>query len=54
MKELKKGGTRKFVVDIGLDKLQEVLQQAQSIGLMSDYDSYLITNMVIIAIINNY
>lgn len=45
LKELKKSGETRIVLDCEFDKVQEILRQADEIGLVNDYFAYLITNL---------
>ena len=44
-KDVKKGGETNFVLSIGLAKVNETLFAAQEIGLMTDYNNYLISSV---------
>jgi hypothetical protein len=45
LKELKKSGETRIVLDCDFDKVGEILRQANEIGLINDYYNYLITNL---------
>lgn len=45
MKQIKASGESRIVLDCSTEKIYEVLKQAQQIGMMSDYHSYLITSL---------
>lgn len=44
-KDVKKGGETNIVLSIGLDKVNETLVSARDIGLMTDYNNYLISSL---------
>ena len=46
MKEVKQSGEIHLVLDCDHDKIRTVMKQAQSVGMMTAYHNYLITNMV--------
>lgn len=46
LKEVKKTGEVHIVLDCATEKIQEVLKQAQQIGMMTAYHNYLITSLV--------
>ncbi|RVE50834.1 hypothetical protein evm_004583 [Chilo suppressalis] len=43
LKQIKNSAESHIVLDCATDRIRDVLQQAQQIGMMSDYHSYLIT-----------
>lgn len=45
MKQIKNSAEAHIILDCNTDKIYEVLKQAQQIGMMSDYHSYLITSL---------
>lgn len=45
LKQIKNSGQAHIVLDCSTDKVYDVLKQAQQIGMMSDYHSYLITSL---------
>lgn len=45
LKTIKASGESRVVLDCTTEKIYEVLKQAQQIGMMSDYHSYLITSL---------
>lgn len=45
LKQIKASGESRIVLDCTTEKIHEVLKQAQQIGMMSDYHSYLITSL---------
>lgn len=45
LKELKKSGETRIVLDCDFEKVQEILRQADEIGLVNDYFAYLITSL---------
>ena len=45
MKQIKNSAESRIVLDCSTEKIYEVLKQAQQIGMMSDYHSYLITSL---------
>jgi glutamate receptor, ionotropic, invertebrate len=45
LKQIKSSGESRIVLDCTIEKIYEVLKQAQQIGMMSDYHSYLITSL---------
>ncbi|XP_055710635.1 glutamate receptor ionotropic, kainate 2 isoform X2 [Phlebotomus papatasi] len=45
LKQIKNSAESHIVLDCSTDKIYEVLKQAQQIGMMSDYHSYLITSL---------
>ncbi|XP_065092491.1 glutamate receptor ionotropic, kainate 2 isoform X2 [Ochlerotatus camptorhynchus] len=45
LKQIKNSAESHIVLDCTTDKIYEVLKQAQQIGMMSDYHSYLITSL---------
>lgn len=45
LKQIKNSAEAHIVLDCSSDKIYEVLKQAQQIGMMSDYHSYLITSL---------
>lgn len=45
LKQIKASGESRIVLDCTTEKIYEVLKQAQQIGMMSDYHSYLITSL---------
>lgn len=45
LKQIKASGESRIVLDCSTEKIYEVLKQAQQIGMMSDYHSYLITSL---------
>jgi len=46
LKEVKKTGEVHLVLDCSTEKIQSVLKQAQQVGMMTPYHSYLITSLV--------
>lgn len=46
LKEIKKSGATHLLLDVRLDRVQNVLKQAQQIGLMTSYHHYFITSLV--------
>lgn len=46
LKQIKNSAEAHIVLDCSTDNIYEVLKQAQQIGMMSDYHSYLITSLV--------
>lgn len=53
LKQIKNSAESHIVLDCATDRIRDVLQQAQQIGMMSDYHSYLITSLVRLQIIAN-
>lgn len=45
LKQIKNSAESRIVLDCTTEKIYEVLKQAQQIGMMSDYHSYLITSL---------
>lgn len=45
LKQIKNSAESRVVLDCSTEKIYEVLKQAQQIGMMSDYHSYLITSL---------
>ncbi|XP_063622160.1 glutamate receptor ionotropic, kainate 2 isoform X3 [Cydia splendana] len=45
LKQIKNSAESHIVLDCATDRIRDVLQQAQQIGMMSDYHSYLITSL---------
>ncbi|XP_055852888.1 glutamate receptor ionotropic, kainate 2 [Episyrphus balteatus] len=45
LKQIKNSAEAHIVLDCSTDKIYEVLKQAQQIGMMSDYHSYLVTSL---------
>lgn len=45
LKQIKNSAESRIVLDCSTEKIYEVLKQAQQIGMMSDYHSYLITSL---------
>ena len=45
LKEIKKSGETRIVLDCDFDKVQDILRQADEIGLINDYHAYIITNL---------
>lgn len=45
LKQIKNSAEAHIVLDCSTEKVYEVLKQAQQIGMMSDYHSYLITSL---------
>lgn len=45
LKQIKNSAEAHIVLDCNTDKIYDVLKQAQQIGMMSDYHSYLITSL---------
>ncbi|XP_059083828.1 glutamate receptor ionotropic, kainate 2-like isoform X2 [Tigriopus californicus] len=45
LKEIKTSGATKIVLDCAFNKIEKVLKQADEIGLISDYHSFLITSL---------
>ena len=45
LKQIKNSAESHIVLDCSTEKIYEVLKQAQQIGMMSDYHSYLITSL---------
>lgn len=48
LKQIKNSAESHIVLDCATERIRDVLQQAQQIGMMSDYHSYLITSLVIV------
>jgi hypothetical protein len=46
LKQIKNSAESHIVLDCSTDRIYDVLKQAQQIGMMSDYHSYLITSLV--------
>lgn len=46
LKQIKNSAESHIVLDCSTEKIYNVLKQAQQIGMMSDYHSYLITSLV--------
>lgn len=46
LKQIKNSAESHIVLDCSTDRIHSVLKQAQQIGMMSDYHSYLITSLV--------
>lgn len=46
LKQIKNSAESHIVLDCATERIRDVLQQAQQIGMMSDYHSYLITSLV--------
>lgn len=46
LKQIKNSAESHIVLDCSTEKIYDVLKQAQQIGMMSDYHSYLITSLV--------
>lgn len=46
LKQIKNSAEAHIVLDCSTEKIYDVLKQAQQIGMMSDYHSYLITSLV--------
>ena len=46
LKQIKNSAESHIVLDCSTERLYDVLKQAQQIGMMSDYHSYLITSLV--------
>lgn len=42
--EVKKSGETHFVLECSVESLDEIMKQAQQVGLMSDEHNYIITN----------
>lgn len=45
LKQIKNSAEAHIILDCNTEKIYEVLKQAQQIGMMSDYHSYLITSL---------
>ena len=45
LKQIKNSAESHIVLDCSTDRIYDVLKQAQQIGMMSDYHSYLITSL---------
>ncbi|XP_023349760.1 glutamate receptor ionotropic, kainate 2 isoform X2 [Eurytemora carolleeae] len=45
LKEIKNAGTRKIILDCVADNIQEILRQAQQVGMMTAYHNYIITSL---------
>ncbi|TMW40667.1 hypothetical protein DOY81_014253, partial [Sarcophaga bullata] len=45
LKQIKNSAEGNIVLDCSTEKVYEVLKQAQQVGMMSDYHSYLITSL---------
>ena len=45
LKEIKKAGETRIVLDCDFEKVGNILKQAEEIGLVSEYYAYLITNL---------
>ncbi|KAG4074265.1 hypothetical protein HA402_008674 [Bradysia odoriphaga] len=45
LKQIKNSAEAHIILDCSIEKIYEVLKQAQQIGMMSDYHSYLITSL---------
>lgn len=45
LKQIKNSAEAHIVLDCSTEKIYEVLKQAQQIGMMSDYHSYLVTSL---------
>ena len=45
LKELKKSGETRIVLDCDFEKVGDILRQANEIGLVNDYYAYIITNL---------
>lgn len=50
LKQIKNSAESHIVLDCATERIRDVLQQAQQIGMMSDYHSYLITSLVRLSI----
>lgn len=48
LKQIKNSAESHIVLDCSTERIYDVLKQAQQIGMMSDYHSYLITSLVTI------
>lgn len=48
LREAKAAGDKNIVIECGLERLYDVLLQAQQVGLMGAQYSYIITSLVII------
>lgn len=46
LKEIKKRGESKIIIDCDVDLVREILRQAQSINMMTQYYHYLVTTLV--------
>lgn len=46
LKQIKNSAESHIVLDCTTERIYDVLKQAQQIGMMSDYHSYLITSLV--------
>lgn len=46
LKQIKNSAESHIVLDCSTERIYDVLKQAQQIGMMSDYHSYLITSLV--------
>lgn len=46
LKQIKNSAESHIVLDCSTERIYNVLKQAQQIGMMSDYHSYLITSLV--------
>lgn len=49
LKQIKNSAESHIVLDCSTERIYDVLKQAQQIGMMSDYHSYLITSLVSLA-----
>lgn len=54
MKQIKNSAEAHIILDCNTDKIYEVLKQAQQIGMMSDYHSYLITSLVKLSLAHSF
>jgi len=45
LKELKVSGTRRVILDCDVNNIQDILKQAQQVGMMSAYHNYIITSL---------
>ena len=46
LKAIRRTGETRIVLDCAFEKIEEVLKQADSVGLISDYYNYFITSLV--------
>ena len=46
LKEIKKSGETRIVLDCDFNKIESILEQANEVGIVNDYHNYLITSLV--------
>ena len=54
LKQIKEEGLMRIVLDCSFEKIESVLQQAQEVGIVTDYHSYIVNSLVSKIIFNEW